>query len=291
MTRPKSRYKLIIVLLIPLLAFAAVLFWWTNTTRKQIKNILLISIDTCRADHLSCYGFERTTTPNIDMLAQTGVIYKNAYSPIPLTLPAHSSIFTGTYPPFHKVHENLNNRLDENALTLAEILKEKGFATGAVISSYVLHRLMGTNQGFDTYLDQFEQTGGANDNSQRKGENASQLANQFLNDHKDDPFFLFLHYFDPHSEYDPPEPFATEYKNDLYSGEIAYVDYCLSQVIEQLNKLDLYDNTLIVIVGDHGESLGEHGETEHGYFIYQSTTRVPFIIRAPGMCKPVEISI
>ena len=271
-----------------IVAIAGILYLRQNTS-KNIKNVLLISIDTCRADYLSCYGFDRQTTPQIDNIAKKGILFKNAYSPVPLTRPAHCSMLTGTYPPFHQVHDNFESELDDSNITLAEILQNNGYNTGAIISSFVLDQQFGINQGFEYYHDKFTPSADGNEPEERPGEQASRLACDFLTDSTDHPFFLFLHYFDPHIDYNPPEPFAGRYSENLYAGEIAYVDYCIGLVIDQLKKLGLYDSTLIIIVGDHGESLGEHGEAEHGYFIYQSTVHIPFILRAPGMSNPSEV--
>ena len=260
-----------------------------DISQKQVRNVLLISVDTCRADYLSCYGYPRQTTPNIDRLAQEGILFKNAITPMPLTLPAHSSMLTGTYPPYHGVHDNPDYQLAESNVTLAEILREHRYTTGAIVSTFILDAQFGVDQGFDSYNDKFEEPIGPREDKERRGGEASRFACSYLAEHRDEPFFLFLHYFDPHTVYNPPEPFASEYADDLYAGEIAYSDYCIGQVIDKLKELDLYDSTLIIIVGDHGESLGEHGEAEHGYYVYQCTARVPFIIRPPGNRNPKRI--
>jgi arylsulfatase A-like enzyme/Flp pilus assembly protein TadD len=280
--RYRRRVKLWILVVLLLAAAAVAVSRLMVEVRPSIRNVVLISIDTCRADHLNCYGFARRTTPNIDAITQQAVLFENAYTPIPLTLPSHSSMLTGTYPPYHKVHDNLSCRLDESNLTLSEILRERGYTTGAVISSSIISSQFGIGQGFETFDERFVEKVGLHNDVERRGGEASRVACSFLEQHKDKSFFLFLHYYDPHTDYAPPEPFATKYADDLYSGEIAYTDSCIGQVIEKLKGLGLYDSTLLIIVGDHGESLGEHGETEHGYYIYQSTMRVPFIIRPPG---------
>ena len=213
----------------------------------------------------------------------------NTITPIPLTLPAHSSMLTGTYPLYHGVHDNLDHVLAESNVTIAEILREQGYTTGAIISTFILDSQFGVSQGFDSYNDRFVQPVGLHEDKERRGEEASFFACKYLQEHRDEPFFLFLHYFDPHTEYNPPEPFASAYADDLYAGEIAYSDYCIGQVIDKLKELGLYDSTLLVIVGDHGEGLGEHGEAEHGYYIYQCTARVPFIMRSPGHRRPKRI--
>jgi len=254
-----------------------------NTPVEQIQNILLISIDTCRADYLSCYGYPQKTTPNIDALAREGVTFENAISPVPITLPAHSSMLTGTNPIYHGVRDNNDYRLGEANVTLAEILKERAFKTGAIISAFVLDSRFGTNQGFEYYDDQLgreERTVGGI--KERRGEEVSRLGIEWLKNFKDNKCFLFLHYFDPHHQYEPPEPFASEYASNLYAGEIAYTDYCIGLVLNKLKEMDLYESTLIIITSDHGEMLGEHGEINHAYFIYQSAIRVPLIFKIPG---------
>lgn len=288
----KSSFKIIAFILVPiLLLIVAVAVYFVIFSRNPVRNVLLISLDTVRSDHLSCYGFKRKTTPNIDAIAAEGILFENAITPVPLTLPAHSSMLTGTYPPYHKVHDNINFKLGESNITLPEILKQHGFISGAVISAYVLYPQFGTDQGFDYYNSQFVNPimAGENRDTERRGDETAQFCCEFIEKNKDRPFFLFAHFYDPHTDYDPPEPFASQYPDDPYSGEIAFTDYCVQQLVEKLKKLDLYDSTLIIIVGDHGESLGEHGETEHGYFIYQSTVKIPFIIRPHGRCQPKRI--
>jgi arylsulfatase A-like enzyme/Tfp pilus assembly protein PilF len=256
---------------------------------KEIRNVLLISIDTCRADYLSCYGYPRRITPNIDTVADEGFLFENAVTPIPLTLPAHSSMLTGTTPLYHGIHDNLNYQLGQSNVTLAEILKNNGFTTGAIISGFVMDSQFGLDQGFDTYNDRFDEDIKSFYISERRGEEASHYALQWLEEHHREPFFLFLHYFDPHYAYIPPEPFASEFQNSLYAGEIAYTDQCVGQIIKKLKQLRLYNSTLIIITSDHGEMLGEHGELTHDYFIYQSAIKVPLIFRLPGQRKSKRI--
>ena len=235
----RSKYGIIVFLL---LLFTGIYFLRIylggSISSGDIRNVVLISIDTCRADYLSCYGYERLTTPNIDGVASEGILFENVITPVPMTLPAHASMLTGTIPPFHGIHDNLNYQVAESNVTLAEILKENGFSTGAIISAFVLDRDFGLNQGFDTYNDRFEDEHKAGIIQERKGDEATRLSLDWLDEHKSERFFYFLHYFDPHAGYEPPEPFAGRFKDSPYAGEIAFTDHCIGMVIEKLKELD-----------------------------------------------------
>ncbi|MHC4913186.1 MAG: sulfatase, partial [Planctomycetota bacterium] len=214
--------------LVLLIVVAAV--WYFRSapvSSKDVRNVLLISIDTCRADYLGCYGYPHQTTPNVDKIAGQGVIFKNVVTAVPMTFPAHCSMLTGTIPPYHQVHDNLDYKLDESNITLAEILKEHGFVTGGIISASVLDSQFGINQGFDTFNDRLEQGRTTGLMVERRAGQTSNIALAWLAGHKNERFFLFLHYFDPHVDYVPPEPFASRFADDLYAGEIAYADYCI----------------------------------------------------------------
>jgi len=283
----KNKGKILLVLLlVAAIVIIAGCAWFYFNNRTRACNVILISIDTCRADHLSCYGYPKPTTPNLDLLAKEASLYTNAYTTIPLTLPAHSSILTGTYPPFHGVHDNLNQRLSLSNVTLPEILKEYNFFTGGIVSTAVLDKKFGISQGFDSYNDQFVNAVGPAGSFERHGNEATDFAIQFIEQRKDNPFFLFLHYYDPHTDYNPPAPFDGMFPDDPYSGEIAFTDHCISLFIDTLKKHKLYDSALIIVLGDHGEGLSEHGETEHGYFLYQNTMRIPLIVKFPHQAKP-----
>ncbi len=275
------------------LVFAIAAVWFLvrpSLSRTQPRHIILISIDTCRADHLSCYGCPRITTPSIDAVADEAFLFQNAVSPVPLTLPAHISMLTGTIPPFHGVHDNEDYKMSESAESLAEILHRNGYATGAIISSFVMDSQFGLAQGFDTYNDKFDEELNTVGIVERRGEEVSRYALKWLEQHQHEPFFLFLHYYDPHAEYVPPEPFASIFKPNFYIGEIAYSDYCVGQVIDQLKKLGLYDSSLIIITSDHGEMRNERGERTHGYFIYQSALKVPLLFKLPDQSRPRKIN-
>ena len=256
---------------------------------NAIRNVVLISIDTCRADHLSCYGFKRPTTPNIDAAARDGAIFKMALTPTPVTTPAHSSMLTGMYPPTHGVRFNSYCDLADSNVTLAKTLREAGYQTAAFVGAFPLDVRFGLNQGFDTYNGWFYEEAGKEFWGRREGEEVNRPALAWLDDHAKQPFFLFLHYYDLHQPHVQHRPYTNPYADDHYSGELAYVDACIGRVFDRLRTLGVYDNTLLIITADHGEGLGEHGEPTHAYFIYQSTLHVPLVIRAPGCGKGIQV--
>ena len=247
-------------------------------------NLLVITLDTTRADRTGPYGYQGVETPALDRLAREGVLFEHTMTVAPLTLPAHCSIFTGSFPPEHGVRDNGGFVLSPKQTTLATMLKKQGFHTGAVVSAYVVDSQWGLNQGFDTYVDEFElpETGGFSPGEvQRPGNEVVDLALPWLEKVKGDRFFAWLHFYDPHAPYEPPEPFNTRYAEHPYLGEIAFMDSQIARVVEFLERNGLLEKTVIAVIGDHGESLNQHGEGTHGFFVYESTTRVPFIIRAP----------
>ena len=246
-------------------------------------NVILISIDTLRADRLSAYGSQRVSTPNIDALAREGVRFTNAASTVPFTLPAHSSIMTGTYPPYHGVRENVGYLLDDSLPTLAGQLSQHGWSTGGFVSAFVLDSRWGIGRGFDTYYDEFdpEETSKGNLASvQRDGSETISAAVDWIDSSPEAPFFLWLHLYDPHDPYTPPEPFKSQYRHP-YDAEVAYTDSLIGEFRQALEDRDLLENSLLVLTADHGEGLGQHQEGFHGFFIYDSSMRVPLIIRAP----------
>jgi arylsulfatase A-like enzyme/Tfp pilus assembly protein PilF len=271
-----------VLVLLPVLFIGGWLFMQCSAKGKDIRHVVLISISTCRADHLSCYGFNQPITPNIDGITVEGVLFENVISPVPMTLPAHISMLTGTTPLSHGIHDNMKSVLTNDQLTLAEIFKNHGFLTGGIVSAFSLGAKFGIAQGFDFYQDDFGKTREKASSRERPGDESTQLATNWLQEHKDERFFLFLHYNDPHHEYQPPEPYATRFIDDSYSGEIAFVDHCIGIVTTKLKELGIYDSTLLIITGDHGEMLGEHGEKEHSFFIYESAVKVPLIVKLPG---------
>ena len=199
-------------------------------------NLLFISIDTLRADHLSSYGFAKETTPNIDALAAKGARFEDVVSPVPLTLPAHSSMLTGTLPTRHGVHDNLGYALSDESTTLAELLQAQGFATGAAVSSFVLDARFNLSQGFQSYDDDFGAEHKIGFLNERKGDETTAVALRYLDAHRDDRFFLFVHYYDPHDDYAPPEPFRSRFEDDPYSGEVAFADAQVGRLVEKLRE-------------------------------------------------------
>ena len=252
---------------------------------KHAPNVVVITIDTLRADHLGCYGYKQIRTPNIDALAADSVRFERAYTPVPVTLPAHTAIFTGTYPTLNGMHDFSGNKLNPKQPTLATVLRQQGYTTGAVIGSAVLDSRFGLNQGFDFYYDHFDfnRLQEANlDAMERPGNVVTDIALDWLGKNTQGKFFLWMHLYDPHYPYRPPAPYSEQYKDQVYDGEIAFADAQFGRLIAFLKAKGLYDNTLIVLTGDHGESLGEHGEKTHGFFLYNATLHVPVIIHLPG---------
>jgi arylsulfatase A-like enzyme/tetratricopeptide (TPR) repeat protein len=247
-------------------------------------NLVIVTLDTTRADRLGAYGNREIETPAFDRLAREGVLFDQAVSVAPLTLPAHSSMFTGKFPPEHGVRDNGGFFLGADQLTLAEVLKARGYRTGGFVAAYVLDSKWGINQGFDTYYDKFDLSESRSVSLSAIQRPANEVVDQvlpWLDAAKDQPFFAWIHLYDAHSPYRPPEPFATKYEGHPYLGEIAFTDSQVGRVIAKLESLHLDDRTVVMVMGDHGESLGDHGEAAHGFFVYNSTTHVPFVIRAP----------
>src|SRR5258708_6606470 len=253
---------------------------------KPAPNVVVITIDTLRADHLGCYGDEQVRTPNNDALASEGARFERAYTPVPVTLPAHTVIFTGTYPMLSGMHDFSGNKLSPSQPTLASVLKQHRYTTGTVVGSAVLDSRFGLNQGFDFYYDHFDFNRLQESNleeMERPGNLVADVALDWLAKNRTNKFFLWMHLYDPHYPYRPPAPYNEQYKERPYDGEIAFADAQVGRLITFLKANGLYRNTVIVLAGDHGESLGEHGETNHGLFIFNPPLGVPMIVRLPGI--------
>src|SRR6202051_4446755 len=247
-------------------------------------SVILVTIDTLRADHVGCYGAQMVETPTLDGLAHDGIVFERAISQVPLTWPSHAVKLTGTYPFQNGVQDFTGQPLAPQFRSVAQAFKQAGYVTGAVVSAFVLDRSWGLARGFDFYDDAFSaktfETKDAGLVDRRAGESVAH-AIAWLNKTPHRPFFLWLHLYDPHSPYDPPEPYRSEYRSHLYDGEIAYADHELGNLVSWLKQNHLYDASLIVALSDHGESLGEHGEDEHGFFVYNATVHVPLIVKPP----------
>lgn len=284
-----------------LLVSSLLLIGLTACGRPPRHNVVLVTFDTTRADHFRAYGNEGITTDVVDGLAADGVLFERAYSAVPVTAPSHSTILTGKYPPAHGVRDNGLFVLTESHMTLAEILKSEGYATAASVASFPLDSQFGLDQGFDLYDDHFT---GSYENllghriqaksgiyfDERKAAQVNEAIFPWLEAHHEQPFFLWLHYFDPHHPLTPPSPYDQLYAQDLYKGEIAYADESLGTVVDRLRELGVWDDTILVMTSDHGEGLGEHNEMTHSTLTYNSTLHVPLVMRIPEGPKGRRVS-
>jgi arylsulfatase A-like enzyme len=257
------------------------------------RGIVMISLDTTRADRLGCYGYDLAETPNLDALAEEGVVFLQAQAPVPVTLPTHSTMFTGTYPPRHGVRYNGMFRLQESSVTVAEVLRDAGWSTAGVPASYPLSTRTGIGQGFQIYDDMFAEPpedGTQHDlTAERSAGEITEIGVDLLEQSRRVRFFLWLHYWDAHYPYQPPFPYSSSHRDRPYDGEIAYMDREIGKLFDALRELGLWDSTLVVVVGDHGEGLYDHNEKMHANLVYQSTMRVPLIVKPPGSARHREI--
>jgi arylsulfatase A-like enzyme/Tfp pilus assembly protein PilF len=251
-------------------------------------NIILITVDTVRADRMGFLGSKLGLTPNLDTLARESVVFAHAYSQVPLTAPSHATILTGTYPQFHQVND-FQVPLAQDLPYASAILRERGYRTSAFVGAMVLDPhagfARGFDRGFDTYDAGFHQTRPGEDryhSTERRGGEVVTHALAWLNQHPRGSVFMWLHLYDAHDPYDPPEPYKSKYAAAPYDGEIAYVDSAVGKFLNDLRTRGLYDGALIAVMADHGEALGEHGEDTHGFFLYDETIHVPLLIKLPG---------
>ncbi len=260
---------------------------WAEPGAAAGFNVVLVTLDTVRADRLGCYGHRSAQTPSMDALAAGGVMFTDAVASAPLTLPSHVTIHTGLDIPHHGVRNNGEFHLAADHVTLAEILKENGYQTAAFVAAFVLDGRYGLNQGFDAYDDHFKpnpRKPGWGAELERPANEVTDAALAWLagRAQSEAPFFMWVHYYDPHTEYEPPPEFARKLGGDLYDAEIAFVDSQLARIIAQLEQDGVRQRTLTIVLADHGEGLGEHDEMTHGHLIYESTMRVPLIFNAPA---------
>ncbi len=265
------------------------------------SDVLLVTIDTLRADHVGAYGSTRGLTPTLDQLSGEGLRFAVARAHVPMTLPSHATIMSGLYPPANGVRDNGAFRFDPKQLTLASVLASAGYRTAAFVGSFVLDARFGLNAGFDLYDDRVSGSSANLEIVQRTAEQVLAPALEWItsggrklasgSSERASPWFVWVHLYDPHEPYTPPEPYASRYLADPYSGEIAYADAALGTFLARLRSAHALEHTLVVIASDHGESLGEHGERTHGLFAYESTLRVPLIFWAPGVIPAASVDM
>jgi arylsulfatase A-like enzyme/tetratricopeptide (TPR) repeat protein len=274
----------------------------TTTVPPEERSVILVTFDTTRADRLGVYGNGDGLSPNVDRIAAEGVVFEEAIAQVPLTLPSHATLFTARYPASHGVRHNGIYRLRESETTLAEWLRDRGFATAGFAAAFVMNRGFGAEQGFDVYDDvpgnRFE---GARDQiyeAQRTAEAVNERVFRWLRARPErERFFLWVHYYDPHDPYEPPESPDRALRGTGYDREISYMDSCFGDLVRELDRKGVLDRSVLVLAGDHGESLGQHGEMRHGIFLYEPSMHVPLIVRAPGLVPagkrvpgPVELA-
>lgn len=258
---------------------------------RRRLNLVLVTIDTLRADRLGCYGYSKIETPNLDTLAKSGVLFETAVTHTPLTAPSHASIFTGLYPTVHKVRDTGGFVFDTPHRTLTEILQQQGWDTAAFVGSSVLKRRFGFDRGFAVYDDEMpvpDPRSAAAENPERRAGAVVDRAEAWLASQSGRPYFLWVHVYDPHFPYDSPSPFRETYRDRPYDGEVAYADQQLGRLFAAIAKKSP-DDTLVAVMSDHGESLSEHGEYTHGIFLYDSTLRVAFLMAGPGIPKGLRV--
>jgi arylsulfatase A-like enzyme/tetratricopeptide (TPR) repeat protein len=286
-------------LAVPALAAAGLAAWlgyarprWLGRLlpAPSARNLLLVSIDTLRADRLGSYGHREAHTPRLDRLARAGLRFSQATTVVPLTLPAHSSLFTGTFPAWHGVRDNGGFYLGDDQTTLAEVLKARGFRTGGFVGAFVLDRRWGIAQGFDRFFDEFdlEKFGDAQslDAIQRPANEVVDRALEWLRAERERPFFAWVHLYDPHTPYDAPAEWKSRFPSTpsgAYDAEIAWSDAQVGRLLDALDEDGRLGETVVAVVADHGEMLGEHGEATHGFFIYDAAVRIPLIVSGPGV--------
>lgn len=257
-----------------------------------MSRLLLVSIDTLRADRLGLYGRDTTVSPNLDRLARTSAVFDHMVASTPVTLPSHATLFTGLRPIQHGVHDNTTYQLADSHETLAEILAARGFRTGAVVGSLALDGQFGLGQGFEIYDDEIQTSEKSSEGyfAERSATTVTDRSIAIMRDWVDEPFFLFAHYYDPHRTWRAPDDFKQRFSNDGYDAEIAHTDAQVGRLLEALSELGIADSTAVFVTSDHGESLGQFGEVSHAFFIYQATQWVPLLVHVPGMRETLRVS-
>ncbi|HWX24082.1 MAG TPA: sulfatase, partial [Vicinamibacteria bacterium] len=257
---------------------------------SSAPNLLFVTIDTLRADHVGAWGYAGAATPALDGLAARGVRFAHAETAVPLTGPSHSTIFTGLYPPLHGVRDNVIFTLDERHPTLAVLLKRRGYRTAAFVAAYPVAKAFGFGQGFDEYHENFHEIPIPGQGAERPGNEVADQAIGWLQREAPGPFFAWVHFYDPHAPYTPPSPYRERFAGRLYDGEIAFADAQLGRVLDTLKATGQEKNTAVVVMADHGESLGDHDEQTHAILIYESTLHIPLIFAGRGVPRGRVVS-
>jgi arylsulfatase A-like enzyme/Flp pilus assembly protein TadD len=264
------------------------LVWGCSRGETGKPNLLLVTVDTVRADHLGCYGDREAVTPAFDRLAAEGIRFAAASSSVPLTLPSHATLLSGLLPPHHGLRNNGAGALPPGTATLATLLSGAGYRTGGFVGAFVLDRRFGLGQGFEVYDDEIprDPKAGISLGAERPGRDVVDRARAWLAQKNDRPFFLWVHLYDAHAPYAPPPAWAARHPGRPYDGEISEVDEQVGRLLAELDRRGLAGRTVVAVAADHGESLGEHGELTHGLLLYEPTLHVPLILRAPGRLTP-----
>ena len=282
---PKARFFRYGFYLLIVMVSVSLVFIFLKRSKRAFRaenmDLLIVTIDTCRADRIGAYGHPAARTPSLDRLAHRGILFENCYTSVPLTLPSHCSLFTGRFPVGHQVRNNGRYFLNPSQTTLAEKMKDQGYLTSAVVAAFVLLAKFGLDQGFDSYDDTLDTHRTYNNfNSEMTAGEVYEKFSRWFDKNGRQKFFCWLHFYDPHAPYAPPREYAGKFPNSaegLYDGEIAFVDATIGRIIKDLEGKGVLENTVIVVCGDHGEAFGEHGEFEHGVFCYEEALRVPLI--------------
>ena len=295
MARPKKRKpekgrpRWAIVAAVVIAAIGLALGWRATHRAAHRPNLLLVTIDTLRADHVGVYGASSARTPTLDALAGRGVRFAQAQSPVPMTGPSHATILTGLYPPVHGVRDNVVFSLDSRHQGLATLLKGQGYRTAAFVGAYPVAAAFGFREGFDTFSEDFKDSPIPGAGAQRPASDVVDATLGWLATPANAPFFVWMHLYDPHAPYDPPEPYRTQFAGRPYDGEIAYTDAQLGRVFEWLRSSGHDQDTVVAVLSDHGESLGEHGEVTHAVLLYEATLHVPLLLAGPGVPAGVTV--
>lgn len=282
MTEQKSHWRQWLSVLLVIAGLAAAFAWWQ---RPRQPAFLLITLDTTRADRVGSYGYAAARTPALDALAESGIRFSSAYATAPLTLPSHATMMTGLYPPEHGLRTNGKGRLHSEIPTLAKTLQQSGYRTGAFVGAFVLDSKFGLDQGYDQYDDDLSESRRTDDplHRERPASSVVDRALEWLGRDPHEPFFCWVHLYDPHFPYEPhADEFGDEFAQRPYDAELAFVDRQVARLTEFLKANGIADDTLVMVVGDHGEGLGDHQELMHGYMLYNSTLHVPWLASWPG---------